>query len=224
MTLDDFMDGLTSLHSSNAFNPYIDACDEHDRVDAPEIRRRNLRLVLEAAIAMGVDSIWIARDLGYRGGRRTGLALTDEVHLGAHATLYGSLPLAKATRGPVVAELTARVIWASLREVGKPIFLWNVFPLHPHSAGEPLSNRPHTREERRSASHLITWLVAALQPRTIVAIGKDAASALEERGIKSAIVRHPSYGGQHDFTAGIAQAYRLPRVKRAEADVQLPLF
>ncbi|WP_439952990.1 hypothetical protein, partial [Escherichia coli] len=85
----------------------------------------------EAALAGGVDSIWIARDLGYRGGRRTGLALTDEAHLSAHAGLYGQLPLARATRGPAMTERTATVIWQVLRDLRRPIFLWNVFPLHP---------------------------------------------------------------------------------------------
>jgi hypothetical protein len=212
VTPDDFMNALTGMRSRHAFNPYTDACDEHDAPDAPAVRRRNLRLVLDAAIATGVDSIWVARDLGYRGGRRTGLALTDEAHLGAHAKLYGHLPLAKATRGPVVAELTAKVVWAALREVNRPVFLWNVFPLHPHAPGDSMSNRPHTRAERQSSSHLISWLVSSLQPRTIVAIGKDAAAALQEGDVRPLTVRHPSYGGQRDFADGIAAAYNLPTI------------
>ena len=89
MTPDDFIDALTGLRSRHAFNPYTDACEDQDAADAPAVRRRNLRLVLGAATATGVNSIWVARDLGYRGGRRTGLALTDEAHLGAHARLFG---------------------------------------------------------------------------------------------------------------------------------------
>lgn len=223
MTPDDFMNSLISLRSRHAFNPYTDACDEHDAPDAPAVRRRNLRLVLEAAITLGVDSIWVARDLGYRGGRRTGLALTDEAHLAAHAKLYGSLPLVKATRSPVVAELTAKVVWLALSGVNKPVFLWNVFPLHPYAPGDPMSNRPHTRAERQSSSHLVSWLISALRPRTIVAIGKDAAAALQESGIRPLTVRHPSYGGQREFTEGIAAAYGLPFV-RSDRNAQLPLL
>lgn len=218
MTPDEFIDALTGLRSRHAFNPYTDACQDHDAADAPAVRRRNLRLVLEAATAMGVDLIWVARDLGYRGGRRTGLALTDEAHLGAHAGLYGRLPLAKATRGPVVAELTAKIVWAALREVGRPVFLWNVFPLHPYAPGDPMSNRAHTRAERQSSLHLISWLVSTLQPRMIVAIGKDAAAALQESGVRPVTVRHPSYGGQREFTEGIANAYGLAHHQSA-ADV-----
>jgi hypothetical protein len=223
VTSDEFVNALTHLRSPHAFNPYTDSCDEHDTPDAAAIRRRNLRLLLQAAITAGVDSVWIARDLGYRGGRRTGLALTDEVHLGAHATLYGSLPLAKATRGPMVAEATAKVIWGTLRKVGKPVFLWNVFPLHPYVAGDPMSNRPHTRAERRSASHLISWIISSLQPRKIVAIGGDAAAALAEAGVSPVIVRHPSYGGQRAFAAGIAAAYGLAS-EGSRTNPQLPLL
>lgn len=209
MISNDFMLAVTRLRSRNAFNPYTDRCAVHDAPDAPALRRQNLQLVLNAAISAGVESIWIGRDLGYRGGRRTGLALTDEAHLEAHSDLYGRLPLAKATRSPVVAERTARVVWDVLGEIRKPIFLWNVFPLHPYEPGDPMSNRAHTRAERQSASHLIAWLIETLRPRTIVAIGRDAASALEEGGIQPLAVRHPSYGGQREFTDGIANAYGI---------------
>ena len=210
MISDEFLSAVSNLKSRHAFNPYTDRCKEHDIPDAPALRRRNLQLVLDAAISVGVESIWIARDLGYRGGRRTGLALTDEAHLAAHSDLYGRLPLTKATRSPVVAERTARIVWDVLRNVGKPVFLWNVFPLHPYEPNDPMSNRAHTRAERESAAHLIAWLVSALCPRTIVAIGRDAAAALEEGGIRSLAVRHPSYGGQREFIEGISNAYGLP--------------
>ena len=37
--------------------------------------------LLEGALACETNTIWIARDLGYRGGRRTGVPLTDETGL-----------------------------------------------------------------------------------------------------------------------------------------------
>src|SRR5688572_13524541 len=95
-TAEEFVELVAALEFSNAFNPYSDTCLEFDQPDAAVIRRSNLLAVLEAGIDNGVDSIWIARDLGYRGGRRTGLALTDEAHLDAHARLLGTSPLAKA--------------------------------------------------------------------------------------------------------------------------------
>jgi uracil-DNA glycosylase len=205
-----FVRKLASLHFEDAFNPYSDGCVEFDRDDAPRIRRTNLQLVIDAALRASVDSLWIARDLGYRGGRRTGLALTDEAHLFDHSHLYGDLPLKRATKGPVVAERTAKVVWQGLKLINRPVFLWNVFPLHPHEPNDPLSNRCHTRTERQACGPLLAWLIANLQPKIIVAIGRDAESALGDMGITSYPVRHPSYGGQADFIDGIRSLYGLP--------------
>ncbi|PDT34460.1 MULTISPECIES: uracil-DNA glycosylase [Sinorhizobium] len=207
---DDFIEKLSDLNFEAVFNPYRDRCGEFDIDDAPAIRRANLRHVLEAAQTKGVASLWIARDLGYRGGRRTGLALTDEMHLEAHGELYGSLPLARATNGPALAERTATVIWDVLTAVSQPIFLWNVFPLHPHERGHSMSNRCHTRAERQACRPFLAWLLETLRPRSVIAIGRDAQSALSELDIVSQQVRHPSYGGQTEFMTGMYHHYGLP--------------
>ncbi|WP_370875489.1 uracil-DNA glycosylase [Methylobacterium amylolyticum] len=222
MTPNAFIDDLAALRFPDTFNPYAQSCPEFDGADAPRVRRENLRLVLEAAISKGVDSIWVARDLGYRGGRRTGLALTDEAHLSAHAGLYGSLPLARATRGPIVTERTAKAVWQILSGVGRPVFLWNVFPLHPHGAAGPLSNRCHNRSEREASRHFLEWLVAEFRPKTLVAIGRDAEAALADLGIQAERVRHPSYGGQGEFLARMTELYRLP--VRSKSELQRSLI
>lgn len=210
--VDEFVQRVATLKFDCVFNPYAEACADHDEADAPAIRRRNLTLVLDAAVAHGIDSLWIARDLGYRGGRRTGLALTDDVHLPAHASLYGALPLTRATKGPAVAERTATVIWQVLKDLDRPIFLWNVFPLHPHERDDPLSNRCHTRSEREACRPLLMWLLATLQPKTVVAIGRDAQLALADLGVAAEKVRHPSYGGQAEFIDGVYAHYGVARV------------
>lgn len=217
----EFVDMVAALAFSNAFNPYSDTCVDFDRPNAATIRKDNLLAVLNAAIERGVDSIWVARDLGYRGGRRTGLALTDEAHLDAHARLLGTGPLMKSTVGPAVAERTASVVWQMLLAIQQPVFLWNVFPLHPHEPEDPQSNRCHTRQERMACRHIMLGLLTLLQPRSVLAIGRDAQVALEDLGIDADKVRHPSYGGQTEFIQGISVHYGLP----ASSTVQdLPLF
>ena len=106
-----FVDALAAIHLEDVFNPYSDRCQLHDRADAPQRRRANLLAVVKAAAEDGIDSVWIARDLGYRGGRRTGLPLTDEIHLQTFSDFYGGLTLSRATKGPPVAERTAAIIW-----------------------------------------------------------------------------------------------------------------
>ncbi|RYE08035.1 MAG: uracil-DNA glycosylase [Hyphomicrobiales bacterium] len=205
-----FVQMVADLKFENTFNPYTDTCPQFDRLDAPAIRRNNLHAVLQAAVERGVSSIWVARDLGYRGGRRTGLALTDEANLGHHSKLLQTAALRKSTEGPVVAERTAAVIWQMLLQINQPIFLWNVFPLHPHMANEPMSNRCHTRTERLAGRSVIDELMKLLQPQFVLAIGRDAQASLLELGIASEAVRHPSYGGQTEFATEVARRYSLP--------------
>lgn len=204
-----FATELSQTRLPSVFNPYSDNCPIHDRADAASVRKRNLVFFLEAALASRVDTIWIARDLGYRGGRRTGIPLTDEVHLGRASALMGGIELDRATRGPIVAERTAAIVWSVLSCIGEPAVLWNIFPLHPHEADIPFSNRCHTRAERHATWPLLTALVAMIQPRRIVAIGRDAGLALSGVGVAVQVVRHPSYGGQTEFVAGIRQIYGI---------------
>lgn len=206
-----FVQALSAIHLDDVFNPYSDRCILHDRADAPQRRRANLLAVVEAAFEDGIDSVWIARDLGYRGGRRTGLPLTDEMHLQTFSKIYGGLALSRATKGPPVAERTAAIIWKVLTQINKPVFLWNIFPLHPFEPGDPLSNRCHTRAEREVFRDLLFTLLAMLRPKTVIAIGRDAHQSLLELDIDCRAVRHPSYGGQSEFIQGMNELYDLHR-------------
>lgn len=204
-----FIEALSAVHLDAVFNPYSDRCALYDRADAPQRRRANLRAVLEAVLCDEVDSVWIARDLGYRGGRRTGLPLTDEIHLQTFSEIYGGLGLSKATKGPAVAERTAAIIWKVLTQIDRPVFLWNVFPLHPYEPGKPLSNRCHTRAERELFRELLFTLLQMLRPKRIIAIGRDAQQALADLALDCHAVRHPSYGGQSAFIRGMHELYDL---------------
>ncbi len=211
MQVESFIEALAGMRLEDVFNPYIDRCEIYDKPNAPALRRKNLSSFLKAAFAKPVDSIWIARDLGYRGGRRTGLPLTDEVHLPAFSQVFGGLHLHRATIGPPVAERTAAIVWRMLRCISVPIFLWNVFPFHPYVPGEPLSNRSHSARERHASESFLTDLLDVLQPRRIVAIGGDAHKVVTNLGCSDCYyVRHPSYGGQNAFIASIAELYGCP--------------
>ena len=210
-----FADALALTALKSVFNPYRDYCSLHDRADGARVRKRNLVRCLEAAIDAHVDTIWIARDLGYRGGRRTGVPLTDEVHLASASTLLGGIALDRATHGPVVAERTAAVVWRVLSRIDTPVVLWNIFPLHPHDDDDPLTNRCHSRAERDATWPFLTALIAMIAPRRIVAIGRDAGLALS--GIESPVltVRHPSYGGQAEFIGSVHCIYGIDDDKPA---------
>ena len=199
---------LSDISLDGVFNPYRDRCSIHDRSDAPAVRRKNLEIKLDAALDHGVSSLWIGRDLGYRGGRRTGIALTDDVHLVNLQMMWG-VKIERATQGEPMRERTAATIWLMLSKIREPIFLWNLFPFHPYEGHDELSNRAHTRAERGVGEEILLALMALIRPDRVLAIGRDADNALKKMNIDCVAVRHPSYGGQSAFAAGIRNVYCL---------------
>lgn len=207
-----YVEALGALNFENTFNPYSNRCVVHDLDDAPYLRSKTLLSILEAAADSEIDALWIGRDLGYRGGRRTGLALTDDVHICAHAARWG-IPFERPTKGAPIAERTAAVIWNVLAQIDAPIFLWNVFPLHPHESEDPFSNRSHNSRERRAGEELLFQLILLLKPRRLIAIGNDAAKTADRIADHHEVVqlRHPSYGGQTKFLNQVRDLYNLPK-------------
>lgn len=211
MSLHPFVQAASALRFDNCFNPYVDRCEVHDRGDAPSRRATALSAMVEAAAREPIDAIWVGRDLGYRGGRRTGLALTDDVHIDRHAKRW-DLVAQRPTIGAAVAERTAAIIWGMLGDIDSRVFLWNVFPLHPHKPDEPFTNRQHNARERRAGEEVLRELTTLLKPARIVAIGNDAAAAAGRVADVMPVicVRHPSYGGQTEFMRQVTELYDTP--------------
>ncbi len=211
------VDSLADVRLENVFNPYSDRCAKFDLPDGPTIRRQALRAYFEAVRSTGTETAWMGRDLGHKGGRRTGLALTDEHHLPLLAASYPGIRLSRATHGPVWVERTATEIWRFLVTLRVAPLLWNVFPLHPHVAEQPFSNRKFLAGELRLVHALNVEILSWLGVTRIVAIGQDAANYGRTIGMDVVKVRHPSYGGVAEFRSSIGSLYgiasgRVPRL------------
>lgn len=212
MRINTFIKNLSALNFENCFNPYAQRCKVHDYSDAPQKRRQTLRKILLAASKKQIDAIWIGRDLGFNGGRRTGLAFTDDVHLTHHKNRWQiHCDGKRATKGGKIPERSATIIWQVLEEIRSPIFLWNVFPLHPHEPGLPFTNRCHSAKERIAGEAILASLIELLHAKRIIAIGNNAEKAAAKfSGSHEVIkVRHPSYGGQTTFIEQIQSIYGL---------------
>ena len=210
MTITAFINELKNLNFENTFNPYSECCDVYDRTDAAKIRSQNLKRILKSAYVQEIDSFWVGRDLGYRGGRRTGLPFTDDVYFNSYTDRW-RVSAQRPTKGEMVTERTATVIGDLLVNLEASTFLWNIFPLHPHEPGNNFSNRAHNRQEREIGIEILHILISLLHPKKLVAIGRDAAKSVEHfcDEVNVIHVRHPSYGGKRQFLAQMNKIYRI---------------
>jgi uracil-DNA glycosylase len=213
MTVSEFVNELSSISLRNVFNPYRDICSLSDHVASPYLRCRNLTLFLNTILKREIRSIWLGRDLGYRGGRRTGIPLTDEFHLKALQNTFEVFGVVKATtdQEEPVKERTATEIWKMLTVIGRPVLLWNAFPFHPFDSDDPLSNRRHTAQEFDLCRDILTTVFEWIKPTVVVGLGADAQAAVLSVGQKCHRVRHPSYGGQIDFARQMCEIHNLPQ-------------
>jgi uracil-DNA glycosylase len=202
-----FITELAQLRLPDSFNPYSQLCADHDCRGATAIRRANLQAFLEAGVERGSRTVWVGRDLGHRGGRRTGIPLTDEVCLPLLAQKFRIEGVSKATRTHDVGERTAAEVWQMARELPELPIFWNAFPYHPHDPQNAASNRKHTKAELEATEHLLARFLALLNPSVVIALGNDAHRVLTRHGQNPILVRHPSYGGIADFRRGIGEAY-----------------
>lgn len=215
-----FLENLAAYEAERVFNPWTMNCEHVDIENSFGIRRENLRTVLCACADADEVDVWIGRDLGWRGGRRTGVALVDESSLDDYALSINVTGLVKATTGPPMRERTATEIHLARARVSQKLFFWNVFPFHPHEMDKPQSNRMHTRQERDVGLAFLTSVLTLLPVGRVVTIGNDATHALQSIGITCCPVRHPSYGGQKQFHRQVDNHYGLC----AEQNEQAGLF
>ncbi len=209
LDVDGFIRQVSDLRLPGLFNPYVETCPEHDRPDAPKLRTENLAKYLRALLCLRPTVAWIGRDLGYRGGRRTGLPLTDEIHLSHFENAYRTGPLCKATQTPPTTERTATEVWRLLPALPTAPLLWNVVPLHPYQESSRLSNRPHPISVAYMCESLLALLLAAFRPTIVCALGRDAERALTRLGVRHVYVRHPSHGGQQQFRRSVISFFQI---------------
>lgn len=198
--IDNLINVLKETCFENVFNPYVHNCSAHDHKKSCQIREGNLRVYLNRQLSLNPEIIWVGRDLGYRGGRRTGIPLTDEMHLGILNQALGTTKIIKATSTEPVKEMTAREIWKLAAHFSLPPFLWNVFPFHPFAPDNAMTNRSHSKAEFQASQKILEDVLDIFQFKYYFALGRDAYSALDDMGLKPVYVRHPSHGGQREFS------------------------
>jgi hypothetical protein len=107
------------------------------------------------------------------------------------------------------SEPTATIVWGALLKIGVPpdeFVLWNAFPWHsfdPHRG--LLSNRMPNKSEQLYGRPVLKAFLELFPCEQIVALGKIAATQLEQLGLNAQCVRHPASGGAKLFRQQIAK-------------------
>lgn len=158
--------------------------------------------MLDAVRGQAVDELWVGLELGRKGGRRTGLPLTDEAELSSMAAYWGIEKLRRATSGPPMSEVTAAFVWRAVHATGRRVAFWNVFPFQCHQPGSA-TNRNHSRDEAILTQLYLAWIIELTAATRIVALGRSAHLALARLGVQADYVRHPARGGGPQFLTQI---------------------
>jgi hypothetical protein len=112
----------------------------------------------------------------------------------------------KATAGPKLStEASATMVWGTIRDIEPLPLLWNAFPFHPFTPGNPDSNRAPSAAELLIGERFITRLMRLFAFEQVVAIGNSASLSLQRMSIEHTKVRHPSQGGKNLFVEGMAR-------------------
>jgi uracil-DNA glycosylase len=193
-------------HPSNdrAFNPYRDGSPELDMDDAAAIRRENL----EAYVCAHPDRprfLVMMEAPGPWGCRFTGIPVTSEAQLLDPAFPLSGLGTSRGNEP--LTEYSASIFWRVMQPFFPRFIIWNAFPLHPHKREKPTSIRTPTASEIRTFVPLSRAIVDAIEPETILAVGRKAEHLItKELGLSAPYIRHPSQGGANLFSEGMSAA------------------
>ena len=172
---------------------------------AAQVRRHNLRLYLTQMQAHGPRSLLLGEAPGHRGCGLTGIPFTSERVMGADPFFEGVPYQCINAPGQLETEQSATIVWEVLSALPEKPLLWNIFPFHPHQAGDRRSNRTPSRAELEQGKDWLLALLALYDIRQILALGKQPAAALSALGLPHVYVRHPARAGKHDCQAGLWQ-------------------
>lgn len=199
------LDSVLSIPSTSlAMNFYLPDSDaEGDfRTNAAE---RCDRLLAHLDRVSGGDIVIVGEAPGWKGARQSGVPFTSAKTVG----LQGS------------SEASATIVHGMLADlrIADRTLLWNAFPLHPHQAGSPRTNRTPTEPELAAGIESLRLAVAG---RRVICVGNPARTSVEKLlglqvpGVggasasnRAVALRHPANGGAPEFRSGIAAVGEL---------------
>ncbi|WP_156876634.1 uracil-DNA glycosylase [Microbacterium luticocti] len=200
VTAGSLLDSVLAMPSTAlAMNFYLAESDREGDFRTSAAERRD-RLLAHLHRVDGGDLVIVGEAPGWKGARQSGVPFTSANTV----ELEGS------------SEGSATIVHGMLSRLGisDRTLLWNAFPLHPHHAGSPRTNRTPTKAELDSG---LVPLRLAVAGRRIICVGHPARKSvarllgIEVPGVRDAsatssaiAVRHPANGGATEFRSGLA--------------------
>jgi uracil-DNA glycosylase len=196
------------------FNPWWQVDEQNDiGPSAPAIRRKQLCAYLRERVGSANLAV-IGEAVGYRGGHFSGIPMTSErMLLRKQQNIVAEIKPRRTSKPSVCpdgfSEPTATIVWGALLKIGVPpdeFVLWNAFPWHSFDLHRGmLSNRMPNKSERTAGLPVLKAFLDLFPCSEIVALGKVAASQLENLDVEAQCVRHPASGGAKLFRQQIAK-------------------
>ena len=212
--LDNFLRRLKRSPSGAVFNPWWQIDEENDiGPRSPAIRRKHLAVYFRERLGKAQLAI-VGEALGYRGGHFSGIPMTSErMLLRRQQQILASIKPRRTSKPSVCpngfSEPTATIVWGALlklRLLPTELVLWNAFPWHSFDPQRGLlSNRSPNKSEQTAGLQVLKAFLELFHCEQIVALGKIAATQLEELDVNAHCVRHPASGGAKLFREQIAR-------------------
>lgn len=220
-SVERFIGLLKKSPSFAVFNPWWQVDKQNDiGRNAPQIRRDQLRVYLCERLGRARLAV-IGEALGYRGGHFSGIPMTSErILLGkkkddgimSRLIFSSSTPRRTSKSGKCAdgfSEPTATIVWSTLLKLGlspEQFVLWNAFPWHSFDPRRGmLSNRTPNKKEGAAGLCVLKAFLDLFPCDEIVALGKVAATQLEQLHANVHRVRHPASGGARLFRQQIVE-------------------
>jgi uracil-DNA glycosylase len=220
-SVEKFIGLLKKSPSFAVFNPWWQVDKQNDiSRNAPTIRRDQLRACLCERLGKARLAV-IGEALGYRGGHFSGIPMTSErILLGKKkhdgimpGQVFSSIAPRRTSKSQIcregLSEPTATIVWSTLLKLGlspEQFVLWNAFPWHSFDPRRGmLSNRTPNKKEGAAGLSVLKAFLDLFPCDEIVALGKVAASQLEQLHANVQRVRHPASGGARLFRQQIVE-------------------
>jgi len=220
-SIEKFIGLLKESPSDAVFNPWWQVDKQNDiGPNAPAIRRKQLGAYFRQRLGKAKLAL-IGEALGYRGGHFSGIPMTSERILLEKNKQFRLKPkdffsdinprrTSKPEKCPHgFSEPTATIVWGTLLRLGrKPeqFVLWNAFPWHSFDPRRGLlSNRMPKKSERAAGLTVLRAFLELFPCHQVVALGKIAATQLEQLNVNADCIRHPASGGAKLFRQQIAK-------------------